>query len=373
MMVVGAFNQVQSSLRWFVDNLSADRRLARDAAAGRGLPRCARGGRHDRRRTRVASRSSNSASDKLELDDLQLALPEACATLDQSRVEIGPGERVQILGEAGSGKSTLFRALAGMWPWGGGNASAAAARGDDVHAATALSAARHAARRRVLSRASPGASTRRPWAPRSSGWTSATSCPRSTAPSAGTSSCRSTSSSAWPLPACCCTRRVGWSLDDAISALGDAHRRLVLSLHDQELVGATLIRLGRDSVLDGFWNQTLHIVERPDGPCLRSDLPPRSRAAAASPTGQSGARLQEDSTGRSRRGQDQGRIAPATPGQGGPGRSGAAPRRAVDIDGGCAADAVQEQRLRYFWDSPIPASRAPANAATSDQSTASRS
>ena len=41
-------------------------------------------------------------------------------TLDQSRVEISPGERIQILGKAASGKSTLFRALAGMWPWGGG-------------------------------------------------------------------------------------------------------------------------------------------------------------------------------------------------------------------------------------------------------------
>ena len=51
---------------------------------------------------------------------MQLALPEVCVTLDQSRVEISPGERIQILGEAASGKSTLFRALAGMWPWGGG-------------------------------------------------------------------------------------------------------------------------------------------------------------------------------------------------------------------------------------------------------------
>ena len=62
----------------------------------------------------------DSAAGKLELDDLQLALPEVYVTLDQSRVEIGPGERVQILGEAASDKSMLFRAIAGMWPWGGG-------------------------------------------------------------------------------------------------------------------------------------------------------------------------------------------------------------------------------------------------------------
>ena len=40
----------------------------------------------------------------------------------------------------------------------------------------------------------------------------------------------------------------------------------MLSLSDREMVGATLIRLGRDPVLDGFWSRTLHIIERPGGP-----------------------------------------------------------------------------------------------------------
>jgi hypothetical protein len=47
----------------------------------------------------------------------------------------------------------------------------------------------------------------------------------------------------------------------------------VLSFCDRELVGATLIRIGRDSVLDGFWSRTLRIVERPGGPYLRGDPP----------------------------------------------------------------------------------------------------
>ena len=119
MMVVGAFNQVQSSLRWFVDNLPqiADWRatLLRVVAFRDALATVDTIGA-DTGRIEVV----DSPSDKLELDDLQLALPETCATLDQSRVEISPGERIQILGKAASGKSTLFRALAGMWPWGGG-------------------------------------------------------------------------------------------------------------------------------------------------------------------------------------------------------------------------------------------------------------
>src|SRR5918996_2824286 len=119
MMVIGAFNQVQSSLRWFVDNLPqiADWRatLLRVVAFRDALAAVDTIGA-DTGRVEVI----DSPSDKLELEDLELALPQSCATLDQSRVEISPGERIQILGDAASGKSTLFRALAGMWPWGGG-------------------------------------------------------------------------------------------------------------------------------------------------------------------------------------------------------------------------------------------------------------
>ena len=70
MMVVGAFNQVQASLRWFVDNLAADRRLARHAAARRGLSRRLGGGRVDRRGRRAASTSSPRRPRRLVLEDV---------------------------------------------------------------------------------------------------------------------------------------------------------------------------------------------------------------------------------------------------------------------------------------------------------------
>ena len=150
MMVVGAFNQVQSSLRWFVDNLPqiADWRatLLRIVAFRDALPEVDTIGEEAGRITVV-----DAASDQLVLEGLAVALPDACATLDQGRVEIAPGERIQIVGTPGAGKSTVFRALAGMWPWGGGIIRLPPPRRDDVHAATAVSAARHAARGRELS------------------------------------------------------------------------------------------------------------------------------------------------------------------------------------------------------------------------------
>jgi len=40
--------------------------------------------------------------------------------LEDTDIAIEPGERVLVAGESGTGKSTLVRAIAGLWPWGGG-------------------------------------------------------------------------------------------------------------------------------------------------------------------------------------------------------------------------------------------------------------
>jgi putative ATP-binding cassette transporter len=40
--------------------------------------------------------------------------------LNEQYVEIAQGERVVIVGAPGTGKTLLFRAIAGLWPWGSG-------------------------------------------------------------------------------------------------------------------------------------------------------------------------------------------------------------------------------------------------------------
>jgi putative ATP-binding cassette transporter len=129
MMASGAFIQVQSSLRWFVDNFStiADWRatLLRVASFRRAIIET--DVLHD-----VESRIDVIAGDpgKISIDDLEIASPAGATMLAERKVEIKAGERVLIVGESGTGKTLLFRALAGLWPWGAGRV--AHPRGEEI-------------------------------------------------------------------------------------------------------------------------------------------------------------------------------------------------------------------------------------------------
>ncbi len=122
MMVVGAFNQVQNSLRWFVDNFSsiADWRatLARVMTFRQALV------------TLEQPRSSGERIEydleplgNLELDHVAVDWTGQRAVLDETSVEIAPGDRVLIIDRTGAAHGALFSALAGLWPWGSGKIS----------------------------------------------------------------------------------------------------------------------------------------------------------------------------------------------------------------------------------------------------------
>jgi putative ATP-binding cassette transporter len=119
MMAVGAFNQVQTSLRWFVDNFSviADWRATLLRVASFRAATIAADGMH---RSESHIQYVESPAGTAVFENLEISSPSGGARLADARVEIRAGERVVFVGDPGTNKETLFRALAELWPWGSG-------------------------------------------------------------------------------------------------------------------------------------------------------------------------------------------------------------------------------------------------------------
>jgi putative ATP-binding cassette transporter len=276
MMVIGAFNQVQQSLRWFVDNFSriADWRatLLRVMALREALSEIEA---PDDGPARIGL--VDHAAGHLSLEHLSVALGGGRAGLDRARVEIAPGERILILSEAGLDKSTLFRAMAGLWPWGTGTIHLPPRQSmmfmphrpylplGSLHAAVSYpgeperfsSAATSAALERV------GLGHLVPSLDRKDRWDKNLSLDEQQRLAF----------------ARLLLHQPRWVLlDDAMGALEDEHRRQMLSIFEHELADAAVISIGRSASRDGFYTRTLHFRRMPDrATTLR--LRPRPRPA----------------------------------------------------------------------------------------------
>jgi putative ATP-binding cassette transporter len=121
MQTAQAFSNVQWALSWLIDNFprfaewraSVDRVVQLHAALSDLEDTIdARAGEH--------VELSFGHSDRLVLREVGLSRPDGEALVAEAEVEIVPGERVLIRGQSGSGKSTIMRAIAGVWPWGRG-------------------------------------------------------------------------------------------------------------------------------------------------------------------------------------------------------------------------------------------------------------
>jgi putative ATP-binding cassette transporter len=119
MVVIGAFNQVQQALRWFVDNTAAiaDWRatLFRVAVFDQSLRRIEE---CDTCVDQIQLRSHPQGH--LVFDNVTILTAFGKVVIANANEEIRSGERVLIVGDSGAGKSTLFRAVSGLWPWGNG-------------------------------------------------------------------------------------------------------------------------------------------------------------------------------------------------------------------------------------------------------------
>jgi putative ATP-binding cassette transporter len=119
MVIVGAFNQVQTALRWFVDNFSnlADWRatLLRVATFRKAIM-----GMDGLGESASRIDFAEAEDDSIKIDDLRVASPDGCVMLSEPHADMNAGERVLITGKTGEEKTLLFRAIGGLWPWGSG-------------------------------------------------------------------------------------------------------------------------------------------------------------------------------------------------------------------------------------------------------------
>jgi vitamin B12/bleomycin/antimicrobial peptide transport system ATP-binding/permease protein len=121
MQAVSAFMIVQGAFGWLVENYprfadwtASASRLASLLVSLDRLERAERepaNGRILRRQAELGA---------LRLRDVSVTLDDGSAVVNEADIEIGRGEKVLVVGESGTGKSTLVRAIAGLWPWGSG-------------------------------------------------------------------------------------------------------------------------------------------------------------------------------------------------------------------------------------------------------------
>jgi putative ATP-binding cassette transporter len=123
MQTASAFTIVQTAFGWLVDNYprladwnACARRIASLMMSLDGLERAEQGDGIGR-----IKRGETEGDAMLSLNDLSVTLDDGTAVVGETEVVVEPGERLLVAGESGTGKSTLVRALAGLWPWGGGS------------------------------------------------------------------------------------------------------------------------------------------------------------------------------------------------------------------------------------------------------------
>jgi vitamin B12/bleomycin/antimicrobial peptide transport system ATP-binding/permease protein len=221
-----------------------------------------------------------AASDgKLTFDNLGVASPAGCTALSESHVVIAPGERVLIVGAPEVGKTNLFRAIAGRWPWGCGRILLPAR--ETMFFISQPPYIPPGSLRTVLFYPAPpvaftdseliaavdrlGLSYFSPKLDRVARW--------------------ETELSSYEQQNRAFARlllhKPGWIvIDDSIGRLDEDSLNIALDIFRRELAGTALISIGRRHVPDGFYTRVLRLTKDPEGlrlvPCASPLSPART-------------------------------------------------------------------------------------------------
>lgn len=122
MQVAAAFTTVLGALNWFTDNYL---RLAEWSASARRVDELYVAlelvSVDDKLDQIGPIKILDSTDSSIHLQDVSIVHRDGKVMIADTDLNIPPGEKVMLGGESGTGKSTLVRAIAGLWPWGEGS------------------------------------------------------------------------------------------------------------------------------------------------------------------------------------------------------------------------------------------------------------
>jgi vitamin B12/bleomycin/antimicrobial peptide transport system ATP-binding/permease protein len=267
MMVVGAFNQVQQSLRWYVDNFSsiADWRatLLRVASFRKTILTMDKLGR-----AASCINFDEAEGNSIRIDDLRVAAPAGSIMLSETHLDLKPGEHIRIVGENGAEINLLFRAIAGLWPWGSGRIARPARQSimfmparayvppGTLRAAVTYPHSTDVYEVAVMTKAlaDVGLEHLQPLLDEVDRWDRRLNDDEK--------QCLAF--------ARVILQRPRWVvLDDALDVLDPASRQRIEAIFTGELADVGVIHIGRDETQSDFFTRTLHLVVDPHGPSFK--------------------------------------------------------------------------------------------------------
>jgi vitamin B12/bleomycin/antimicrobial peptide transport system ATP-binding/permease protein len=121
MQTASAFSSVQKALSFFVSIYRALAEWRAVVARLDGFEMAIGSAAALTKRTDSIHVVPSPGSDKIELEQLLVRLPNGRPLVSADGFSIRSNERTLVTGPSGAGKSTLFRAIAGVWPFGRGS------------------------------------------------------------------------------------------------------------------------------------------------------------------------------------------------------------------------------------------------------------